>query len=88
MLLVASLSLGCIPVRTGGCCDRTGHCNKITKNCDNQPVAVLNAAPPAVAFSSAVVPIPAEEVRSSTPVTVIAQDSPPDLCLLHSLLRI
>jgi hypothetical protein len=92
LLLVAALvsgALACAPAKGGGCCDRAGHCKRVSKTCDNQPVAVLTSLPPAIAMPAAAAePVPAPQAELSSPVIPVAQDSPPDLCLLYSIFRI
>jgi hypothetical protein len=92
MLLVAALvsgaCLACAPVKAGGCCDPSGHCKKITKTCDDPSAAVLTTAVatielPTAAVETAPILLPASEL----PVVAV-EVSPPDLCLLHSLLRV
>ena len=64
-------------MKAGGCCDRAGHCQNLTKTCDGLPVAVLNALPPAihVAWSVETVVI-APQRNSFTPVVVRAHIFP------------
>lgn len=87
-MLVASLCLACAPLKAGGCCDRAGHCQKVSKTCDGHPVAVLNALPAVVPVAVSIETVVAPQRTSFTPILVRAQHLPPDLCLLHSLLRI
>ncbi|SPE42650.1 exported hypothetical protein [Candidatus Sulfopaludibacter sp. SbA3] len=89
--LVAALvssALACAPVKST-CCDPAGHCKRMSKTCDNQTVAILTPVPPPVAMPVATLaPVPTPQTDSSSPVVPMAQDWPPDLCLLHSVFRI
>jgi hypothetical protein len=85
--LVSGACLACAPLKAGGCCDPSGHCKKVSKSCDEQP-AVMTAVVIAVDLPVAVLEIaPSPLMETSFPVTA-AEISPPDLCLLHSLLRV
>jgi hypothetical protein len=93
MLLVAALvsgaCLACAPVKAGGCCDPAGHCKKISKTCDEQSPATLTTAMAAVELPVAAVEPIRPTVIASPSFTITASEvSPPDLCLLHSLLRV
>jgi len=93
MLLVAALvsgaCLACAPVKAGGCCDPTGHCKKITKTCDEQSAAVLTTAIAAIELPVAAVEIVSTPDGATFSGMITAREvSPPDLCLLHSILRV
>jgi hypothetical protein len=88
LLLMASLCLAVAPLKAGGCCDHAGHCQKVSKTCDGHPVAVLNAPLPAIHVAWSVETAVAPQRNSFSPALVHTVHLPPDLCLLHSLLRI
>jgi hypothetical protein len=93
LLLVAALVAGacvaCAPVKAGGCCDPAGHCKKVSKSCGDPSVAVLNPVAPAIELPVfAVVSAPAPPAEFDFSPAPQAPDSPPDLCLLHSVLRV
>lgn len=92
LLLVTALVSGlmaCAPVKSGSCCDPSGHCKRISRSCGKVTVAVLTSEPPAMDTPAAAVESVASHPADPPPPLVpLAQISPPDLCLLHSIFRI
>jgi hypothetical protein len=87
--LISGACFACAPVSSGGCCDSAGHCKRISKNCDPQPVALPEMpAPVADLAVQSAIELPVPQIRWTGAAPAAMDETPPDLCSLHSVFRI